>query len=987
MIGLYAKVPYHSQIRSSEPRLAEQLAEAAGKAAAAFAGTLHQTEESFYMTFDESSRPCRLRAAEAARALAESLRGLAPRLLGWAVVLDSGSSGKDEALEQAKRLWYGVQGDGLHLSERAAESFAGYFEVARPEGPRRGGIPAVLAAKEAVFARPTLPADPEAALGDRTRDAEAALDALGGIVTGQDPGTAIAVLGPGAEPFRCLGFALSKLYPAPARPFLRLRSSAVENPPYAPLTESLDELLASYRGGPGPGSLLSGAERALLEDLAPVLEFLGTSPYRHRCSPGIDVRLGICAAAALRLYAREMRSRSLPALVILEGIERFPRESLSLVLELVGKRLRDEGIVLVACGERLPRAWADLAARRVEVSGPGPSDMARAAMAAAEAAGEPSAAPALAMAAAGDPLRLRLALRIASTGGRLSAGARAEDLASRALSTFPIEYAELLLALRLGEEVLTDEGMEGFLGSMGYVPGIRPLVYSALGDLGLVGPGRRPRILSREAAASAEGALPDGGAAVKAAFSARLLALRESRGAMASVAFFRRVYGVDGADEGRLRLLYDCLASDAAYGPSEPEGADPVDSPLWPLGGFLSGYASGGRDESLAALERLEAAASRAGGPEGLASASASLGRAAFDYADGRAQAAAARAKGAIISLHALGAARAEARAHRIMGLCSLAQGEAQEGSDYLANAFDLASAAPDPMESALCALGEAAALLTLGDVGRASRRAEAAADWARAAFRADWEAAASFVRGRAALELGRSEDAEERFGTVRALARIYGLPAAATRAEIWTGRAAALAGDGERAAEMLSRHPGDVEATWFRAEAEYWYGSASRASALASEALARAPRPGFASADAFDWNSGFASVEGRVVGFSAGRTYLADQILAFREFAAGLADPALESAARAASLSALAREDRIAALHPSAHLYAFYRYLVLEAAAPGSMDATTALSKAFKALQLRSARMSESSLKEGFMEANRWNGAIVAAARSRKLI
>jgi hypothetical protein len=987
VIGLYAKVPYHAQIRSSEPQLAEKLAEAAEKAAAAFAGTLCPSEESFFMTFDESSRPCRLRAAEAARALSASLRGLGPRLLGWAVVLDSGSAGKEEALERARRLWYGVQGDGLYLSERAADSFAGYFEAELPQGPRRPGIPAVLAAREAVFARPTLPFDPETALGEGTRDAEAALDAVGGIVTGQDPEAAIAVLGPGATPSRCLDSALAKLYPAPARPFLRLRSSAVENPPYAPLTDALAELLASYGGGPGPGSLLSGAERALLEDLAPVLEFLGTSPYRHRCSPGIDVRLGICAAAALRLYAREMRSRSLPALVILEGIERFPRESLSLVIELAAERLRDELLVIVACGSRLPESWAGLAARRVEVSGPGPMDMARAALAAAEAAGDASAAPALAMAAAGDPVRLRLALRIASTGGRLSAGARAEELAARALSTFPLEYAELLLALRLGEEVLTDEGMEGFLDSMGYVPGIRPIVYSALGDLGLIGPGRRPRIRSREAAASAEEALPDGGAAVKAAFSARLLALRESRSAMASVAFFRRVYGVDGADEGRLPLLYDCLASDAAYGPSEPEGERPVDSPIWPLGSFFDRYAAGGRDESLASLERLESAAARAGGPEGLAAASASLGRAAFDYADGRIQAAAARAKSALISLHDLGASRAEARAHRLMGLCSLAQGDAQEGSDYLANAFDLASAAPDPMECALSALGEAAALLTLGDVGRASRRAEAAEDWARAAFRADWEAAASFVRGRASLELGRSAEAEERLGTVRALARIYGLPAAAARAEIWTGRAAALAGDGERAAEMLSRHPGDVEAAWFRAEAEYWGGSAARAFALASEALERAPRPGFASADAFDWSSGFASVEGRVVGFSAGRTYLADQILAFREFAAGIADPARESAARAASLSSLAREDRIAALHPSAHLYAFYRYLVLEAAAPGSMDATTALSKAFKALQLRSARVSESSLKDGFMEANRWNGAIVAAARSRKLI
>lgn len=987
MIGLYAKIPYHTQLRSSEPRLSDQIAKAVGEAASAFAGTVHPIEESFFMGFDEASRPCRLRAAEAARAVSSSLRALGPRLLGWAVILDSGADGKDEALEQAKRLWFGVREDGLYVSERAAEAFAGYFETARAEAGRQAGLPVLLPVKEAAYARPALPIDLEAAIGERSRDSEAAMDAIGELVTAQETEAAIAILGPGSSAVRCLDAALGKLYPEPARPFLRLRSSVVENPPYAPLAEGLAALLASFGGGPGPGALLSGAERGLLEELAPVLDFLSKSPYRHRCSTGIDVRLGICAAAAFRLYAREMRSRSLPALVVLEGIDRFPRESVALVLGLAREKLRDEGIVLLAAGSRLPDSWTGLKARCVEVSGPSPTGMARASLLAAEAAGDSSSAASLALAAAGNPIRLRLALRVASRGGRLSSGASTEDLASRALSTFPLEYPELLLALRLGEGVLTDEGMDGFLDSMGYVPGIRPIVYDALGALGLAGRGPRPRLRSLEAVSRVEEALPDGGAAVKAAFSARLLALRESRGALASVALYRRIYGSEGDDEGQLPLLYDCLASDATFGPSEAEDEGAVESPLWPLGDFLSRYASGDRDGSLSALERLEAAAARSDDPAGLASASAALGRAAFDYSEGRAQAAVPRAKNALIGLHTLGAQRAEARAHRLMGLCSLAQEQAQEGADYLANAYDIASSLPDPMECTLSAMAEAAAHLTLGDIGRASQRAEAAALWARAAFRADWEAAASFVGGRAALELGRSTAAEESFGAVRALARIYGLPAAAARAEIWTGRAAAFAGDGDRARDILSRYPDDVEALWFIAEAECWGGSPSRAAELAGKALALAPRPGFSSADAFDWRSGFASLEGRVVGYSAGRTYMADQILAFKEYAAGLADPAKEAEARAASLSSLAREDRIAVLHPSVHLYAFYRFLVLERAAPGSMDATTALSKAFKALQLRSARMSEASLKDGYMEANRWNGALMAAARARKLI
>jgi hypothetical protein len=82
-----------------------------------------------------------------------------------------------------------------------------------------------------------------------------------------------------------------------------------------------------------------------------------------------------------------------------------------------------------------------------------------------------------------------------------------------------------------------------------------------------------------------------------------------------------------------------------------------------------------------------------------------------------------------------------------------------------------------------------------------------------------------------------------------------------------------------------------------------------------------------------------------------------------------------------------MAREDRLAAIHPAAHVYLYYRYLLLERAAPSSMDGATALSKAFKALQMRSMRMGEASLKDGFLESNRWNRALLEAARSRKLI
>jgi hypothetical protein len=99
------------------------------------------------------------------------------------------------------------------------------------------------------------------------------------------------------------------------------------------------------------------------------------------------------------------------------------------------------------------------------------------------------------------------------------------------------------------------------------------------------------------------------------------------------------------------------------------------------------------------------------------------------------------------------------------------------------------------------------------------------------------------------------------------------------------------------------------------------------------------------------------------------------------------MTSPEAEALEHASRLASMAREDRLASLHPAAHIYLFYRYLILERAAPNSMDGATALSKAFKALQMRSMHMGEASLKDGFLESNRWNRALLEAAKLRKLI
>lgn len=997
MIGIYEKIPFHGQLKRSDQKLSSELAQATRQIAASFGATLQPLEESFLLLFDDKVLPCRLRAAEAARLLTSRLKALSPRLHGWAVILDMASENGEDVLKPFKRHWYGIAADGLFLGPAALQAFAPYFRTeAGSAGPC---IPVV----DAPYATPALPAEGSVP-GPDERAIGRLEDEIGELGVGDSPLGCIAILGPGSQARRYLDTALERLYKADAGGFLRFRAAADEISPYGPIVEGLARLVAPSAMRPGPAELLSGAERGLLEELAPILDFLRRSPYRAGYSPTLDVRFRLRAAAAFRLYARERRYHSLPAFVVLEGIERFPPETVALIADLLLGKQAEEGIAVLAAGSALPPYWPAGGTRRATMSAPAPSVIARAAREAAEYLRSPELAARLAAAAAGDPFRLRLAQRLAAAGRAVDPALSTPRLAAAALSTLPPEYASFFLALRIGEGVLGDEDMGDFLDSIGMVQGVRPLICSTLAELSLAEGAPRPRITLREGAAAIEEAIEDGGASIAAAFSARLLELHEKRRILPSTALYERIASGDSVGPaggkpyaretkrskmGSLKLLLDCLAADAVYGRSEVPGKTSP-SPLGAMGDFLAAYAACERDKAQALLADLESSAADALVDPSEAPAlrgALALARSAADYADRKPQAAAATAKTALIDLHSQGVRRSEARAQRLLGLCALAQEQVQQSADYLANAYEVAEAVPDPLECILAAQGEASAHFVLGDLKRALLRVRTAASWAGKAFRADWETACAFMEGRINLELGRSAEAEESFGRIRAEARVYGRDDAASRAEIWTGRAAAWAGEGERAQDLLGRHDSDAEALWFRAELAIWEHKPDTAFALAERALAALPPRDYPSADTFFWSSGFESIEGRAVGFCSGRSYLEDQILAFRDFAAGLAAPETEAANRASLLALRAREERLAALHPAAHLFLFYRYLLLERCSPSSMDGATALSKAFKALQLRSARMEEASLKDAFIEGNRWNRDLFAQAKARKFI
>jgi hypothetical protein len=972
MIGLLVKIPFFGQIKKAEPRLAAQIRAAIEDAARASAAKISLSDEPAFLSFDDRLSPGRLRAAEAGRLLVESLKALGPRLHGWCLILDSCLPGEEEDLRHFKRLWYGIRSDGFFLGPNAENAFERYFSTSQTRDGSPGGKELCIPILQALHAHPALPNEalPPAPSGPFL---ERVIDELGALGIGNSPARALVILGPERAPIEVLNAGLDYLYGPKAKTFLRFRSSTVSSSPYGPLLEGFSILGDWAAALPDPLLFLSKAELVLFNELKLILDFLSRSPFRAAYSAALDVRLRICTMATLRLYARERRTASLPAFVILEGIDRFSPVCLALSRLFLEETLFEEGVSVIALGSKMPEQWPLDTSRRLDMpAGAKPEGFRLGAQlwTKARIAGETPSE------------KSRGAVRIA-------ADTSIEELARITLSDFPCEYAELLYALSLGEEVLRDDDMDSFLDSMGYVLGMRTFMCAQLSALGFLTEGKRPRIASATAAKAAQLVLEDTRDKLRVAFAERLLALHAQRRIIASQALYRRIgnFGSVLAAPSSLGFFLDCATADALYGPSEP-GADKPDSPLAAYAVFLDAYAAGDGKAAELALSELEAGTRAAGASveDRLASDMVSLSRAALEYAAQNPASAANKAKNALIDLHALGAQQSEARAHRILGLCALAQGQVQEGADYLANAFEIAESVGSPLCSILSAQAESAAYLVLGDIGRAQARTAVFVSRASTSFRSDWEMAGAFMEGRIAFELGAYAAAEEAFGRVRVLARVYRSLSAALRAEIWIGRAASCAGETERARSLLARGGDDPEALWFLAELEHWEGRRLEAASLIESAARVVSHPGFASADVFDWSSGFASIEGRAVGFAAGRSYAADQIAAFRDYCAALNSPT-QARERAERLALQAREERLALTHPSIHLYLFYRYLILKEIGSGPMDAASVLSKAFKALQIRAGRMNDAVQKSSFMEKNRWNREILAEARRHKLI
>ena len=1035
MIGILVKIPYFSQMRRSDPATATLIISETRASAVSSGARLIESDEGGMLLFEEGSNTARLRAAEALRRLEAFFSDISSKIHGYSLILESDAGDPENLRQVLKTLWLGSEGDGPRIGHSAISKFLGYIELADEPTPCAiRGFPYARIAERSSRWRVSERSEAHARLRDELETRKQENDSRSQETETNDRGKAHKaknkakpeqvqplrnlILVSGSNASEVIDAAIGGVFGTSAN-IVRF-AAGVSPSPLGPFVRGTGlSALANIE------NFMNAEESSELRRLEAVAKFIGESPFRARISPPVVSRFARYIAASLKLHFRKARAADSIPLVIFEGIDRYPEASLELAVKLLRSRndaetrTSYENAIFIASETtksfELKAETEGIEFVAIEAAPPSSQCIATAAQAAAQDAvmaamvpihapgttGEKSVpkreveslAQRIVAKAEGNTYRLGLAILLASFNRLEPAASSPEELATAVLKELPAEFSGMLIAISLAEEALDDQALDAFFDLIGFAFDIKGLLAKTLTELGFIEGKGRPRLARPEIAAAAAAAFPGLAASIGKFFAQMLIALQASKSIVPSLALYELLETALGNPERRGLFFLDCLAADALYGSSRsaaaPLGGERLQTRLEAYGGFLEAYAESDERGCHSAIAAIEQARLGENSRAPLAEATETLARALDAYARGDAAAAALTTRPALIGLHSLGALRTEARAHRLLGLCSIATSQIQEGVGYLANAYELASLVPDSLESFFSAYAEAGANLVLGDIRRAAQRGAAAAAWAERSFRADWQAAIAFLDGRLAFEVGSYSSAEKAFDRACELTENFETQGASAlaRSTFWKGRSVAFAGDAERARAILrsgDKDPEDAEGLWFLAElserAEDW----ETAARLSRAALNAAPRKEYRSADALLWDSGFESLEGRALGFCSNRSYLEDQLLAYSYFTKAMAD---KDASAVSAIAALTREERLAPMHPQAHAYLFYCWKILSVAKGGSLDSGTVLSKAFKALQVRAAHIDDATLKEGFYESNYLNHSLLATARTYKLI
>ncbi|GHU84329.1 hypothetical protein FACS189473_1350 [Spirochaetia bacterium] len=325
---------------------------------------------------------------------------------------------------------------------------------------------------------------------------------------------------------------------------------------------------------------------------------------------------------------------------------------------------------------------------------------------------------------------------------------------------------------------------------------------------------------------------------------------------------------------------------------------------------------------------------------------------------------------------------RGLAQAYRLFSLVNISKQRMGDAIDYFSFAIENAERAGYPDELAVTAYYAAGTHYLFGNISRAERLARQADEAASAIGRIEWSDRSRFLLGRLRFETGRYKDAQDIFISLMNQA----VPGASAERE------AALAAWIYRSDVFLQvSHPKlpkqmNYDARLFEIEAAYLSGDYRRTVSLADSLYAALPDGRFLFIEQPDWWSGFAQCEllifhPRDFFTRLLSTYRSLALCRLSQYNDAVREQALESMRRVIRDEALPQTD------PNDAFYYYSHYCVLQGTGATEVDMNTAVSMAFKRLQIRASRIDDIETKRAYQSMNHWNGALWQAAKRHKLI
>jgi len=324
------------------------------------------------------------------------------------------------------------------------------------------------------------------------------------------------------------------------------------------------------------------------------------------------------------------------------------------------------------------------------------------------------------------------------------------------------------------------------------------------------------------------------------------------------------------------------------------------------------------------------------------------------------------------------------ARANLDFGLILLAQEDVIEAREYFQIASKMAAASGNLFEQVRAELLQMTSTFIDGNYSRVLRQTEALMERTSRAAMREVQLFAEFVAARAQFELGRYEEAAAAFDQGRSRARFYGWRAPGDLFRRWLARSLVYDNRGRRGIAMLEDEPEGREASFFLGEA--WLRAADHGKALAAiDRALELPPSGRGSVEAISWDTGYAGLEDRAIGYFDATRVIDHQLLAFRGYVLAESGRLDEGVAE---MHHLTRELGLSEIDPFNRIYYYLYSLILPESGDLSVeDRGTVLGRAVRYIQERTSRLDEYAHKTDFLRRHYWNQRLMSHAQSRNLV